>query len=311
MSKVLITKDLAKSFGSNSALRKISLEIESDQIVGLVGPNGAGKTTLFSLICGFLKPSSGSLEVLGHPPLSPQLQGRVALLPQDAPLLRGVSLRKQFEFFARLQGFSSKEAFQEAEKALDSVDLLSKADEFTDALSHGMNKRASLAQAFIGNPEFLLLDEPTAGLDPVTAQKVRQLIVRERANRSVLISSHNLAELQEVCHSVVILKEGALIKYSKVSEVLDRAKTLIVRLESSAKPDLLDSIKEVSGVIFARIDTDCNSRLIITMKGSIDDSEADLVILSILKEHGVSYLEIRRGESLEEKVLEITNVKQN
>ena len=168
MNPVVETKDLGKAFGATVALKGVNLEIPPDQVIGLVGPNGAGKTTLFSIVSGFLKPGVGSVRVLGHSPLSPELQGRVSILPQDASLRRGVSIIKQFEFFAKLQGLSPKEASAEAEKALGEVDLLEKADEGPDSLSHGMRKRASLAQSFIGNPELILLDEPTAGLDPVT-----------------------------------------------------------------------------------------------------------------------------------------------
>ena len=123
---VVETQNLGKAFGTTVALEGVNLELPSNQIIGLVGPNGAGKTTLFSILSGFLKPGIGSVRVLGHSPLSPQLQGRVSILPQDAPLRKGVSIRKQFEFFAKLQGLSPETASEEAEKVLAEVDLLEK-----------------------------------------------------------------------------------------------------------------------------------------------------------------------------------------
>ena len=307
MNPVIQTNNLGKHFGATIALTGVDLEIPGGEIIGLVGPNGAGKTTLFSIICGFLKPSTGSLSVLGHAPLSPELQGRVSVLPQDAPLSKGVNIRKQFEFFAKLQGFSPTEATEEAQTALESVDLLDKAEEVPDSLSHGMRKRASLAQAFIGNPELILLDEPTAGLDPVTTHKVRELVLRKAVDRTIVISSHNLAELQETCNSVAILNEGKLVKFCQVSEVIDRGKTMIIRLEAPPGEDLIKATSEIPGIVSVRSGDEHSPRLIILLDGAIDDSEADLAILTILKKKGVTYREIRRGESLEEKVVEITN----
>jgi ABC-2 type transport system ATP-binding protein len=307
MNPVIQTNNLGKHFGATIALTGVDLEIPGGEIIGLVGPNGAGKTTLFSIICGFLKPNTGSLSVLGHAPLSPELQGRVSVLPQDAPLSKGVNIRKQFEFFAKLQGFSPTEAVEEAQTALESVDLLDKAEDVPDSLSHGMRKRASLAQAFIGNPELILLDEPTAGLDPVTTHKVRELVLRKAVDRTIVISSHNLAELQETCNSVAILNEGRLVKFCQVSEVIDRGKTMVIRLEAPPSAEVVSAIEGLPGVLTAASGDDQTPKVIVTMDAAIDDSEVDLAILGLLKEKGARYREIRRGESLEEKVVEITN----
>ena len=307
MNPVVETKDLGKAFGATIALKGVNLELPPHQIIGLVGPNGAGKTTLFSIISGFLKPGIGSVRVLGHSPLSPELQGRVSILPQDAPLRKGVSIRKQFEFFAKLQGLSPEAAAEETERALSDVDLLEKSNEGPDSLSHGMRKRASLAQAFIGNPELILLDEPTAGLDPVTTQKVRELVLQKAEGRTVVISSHNLAELQEICDCVAILNLGKLVDFRPVSEIVDRSKTMIVRLENPPDDRLTKAVCELPEVVSVSCGDRGNPRMIITVDGSIDDSEVDLAILGVFKEQRVRYREIRRGESLEEKVVQITN----
>ena len=249
---------------------------------------------------------------MGHSPLSPELQGRVSILPQDAPLRRGVGIRKQFEFFAKLQGLSQEEASQEAEKALGSeVDLLEKSDEGPDSLSHGMRKRASLAQAFLGNPELILLDEPTAGLDPVTTQKVRELVLEKAEGRTIIISSHNLTELQEACDSVAILNLGELVDFRSVSEIVGRSKTMIVRLESPPDEQLIKAVSELPEVVSVSCGEQVNPKLIIKVDGSIDDSEVDLAILSVFKEQKARYREIRRGESLEDKVVQITKKDQS
>ena len=311
LNPIVETRDLGKAFGATIALKGVNLEIPPHKVIGLVGPNGAGKTTLFSILSGFLKPGFGSVRVMGHSPLSPELQGRVSILPQDAPLRRGVGIRKQFEFFAKLQGLSQEEASQETEKALGEVDLLEKSEEGPDSLSHGMRKRASLAQAFLGNPELILLDEPTAGLDPVTTQKVRELVLKKAEGRTIIISSHNLAELQEACDSVAILNLGELVDFRPVSEIVGRSKTMIVRLESPPDEELIKAVSELPEVVSVSCGEQVNPKLIIKVDGSIDDSEVDLAILSVFKEQKARYREIRRGESLEEKVVQITKKDQS
>ena len=206
---VIQTKGLGRRFGAVVALDNVDLEIPGGQIVGLVGPNGAGKTTLFSIVCGFLKPGSGTVNVLGQPPLSPELQGRVSILPQDAPLQRGVSIKSQFAFFARLQGFSSQEAEREAERVLGDVDLLDKSNDGPDTLSHGMRKRATLAQAFIGSPELILLDEPTAGLDPNQVLEVRKTI--KGLGKTIFLSTHILQEVRKVADRILLIHQGRLV----------------------------------------------------------------------------------------------------
>ena len=153
----------------------------------------------------------------------------------------------------------------------------------------------------------ILLDEPTAGLDPVTTQKVRELVLQKAEGRTVVISSHNLAELQEICDCVAILNLGKLVDFRPVSEIVDRSKTMIVRLENPPDDRLTKAVCELPEVVSVSCGDRGNPRMIITVDGSIDDSEVDLAILGVFKEQRVRYREIRRGESLEEKVVQITN----
>ena len=169
-------QNLSKHFGPVRALDGIDLSIDQVKPTGLVGPNGAGKTTLFSVLCGFLNPTSGRVRIAGHPPLAKALHGQIAILPQDAALSPAVPIAKQLEFMAQLQGFDRRGARAETARTLELVNLSDVAMRPPEALSHGMRKRAAIAQAFIGEPDLVLLDEPTAGLDPNTAAPIRELI---------------------------------------------------------------------------------------------------------------------------------------
>lgn len=195
---LIVTRNLTKRYGSKTALDDVSLQVEAGAPVALVGPNGAGKTTLMSLMCGYIQPDGGSLEILGHVPGSRQLLGKVCALPQDALLDPNFSVGEQLSFFASLQGFSAKDARREAERVLELVELKDAARHKPTALSHGMGKRVAIAQALIGTPQLVLLDEPTAGLDPANARAVRELISHASEQTTFLISSHNLEELERL-----------------------------------------------------------------------------------------------------------------
>jgi ABC-type multidrug transport system ATPase subunit len=202
--------NLSKHYPNKLALDNINLSLDAGAPIALVGPNGAGKTTLFSLLCGYIQPTQGSLTILGHAPGSKALQGVLSALPQDAELDPHFTIASQLQFFATLQGFSQADAKQEALRVLALVDLAESAQAKPKSLSHGMSKRVSIAQALIGSPSIVLLDEPTAGLDPANAKKIRQIVKDLSNDTTLLISSHNLDELEKLCDQVVYLEQGKL-----------------------------------------------------------------------------------------------------
>jgi ABC-2 type transport system ATP-binding protein len=202
--------NLSKQYANKLALDNVSLTLTEGAPIALVGPNGAGKTTLFSLLCGYIQPTTGSIRILGHKPGSKALQGLLSALPQDAALDPNFTIVSQLQFFAQLQGMTVAAAKQEALRVLTLVDLTDSADAKPKSLSHGMSKRVSIAQALMGSPKIVLLDEPTAGLDPANAKKIRQIVKDLSGNTTFVISSHNLDELEKLCDQVVYLEHGKL-----------------------------------------------------------------------------------------------------
>ena len=187
-----MTRDLAvdlravhKRFGLVHALKGAELRVPRGSIFALIGPNGAGKTTLFGLCCGFLTADAGVVEILGGKPDALRLKGRLGALPQDAMLGRDITIREHLVFLARLQGMALPQARSEAERVLALVDLGELGERRAGALSHGQVKRVGVAQAFLGEPELILLDEPTAGLDPRHAHDLRNLIRSRRGNQTI------------------------------------------------------------------------------------------------------------------------------
>jgi ABC-type multidrug transport system ATPase subunit len=213
MSTLITANGLSKYYGAKHALNNVNFEIQKGAPVALVGPNGAGKTTLFSLLCGYITPSSGSLNILGHTPGSAQLFNQLSALPQDAQLDPRFNIDKQLSFYAKLQGFSTKQSQIEALRVLDLVGLKEVAAHRAGDLSHGMKKRVTIAQALIGEPKIVMLDEATAGLDPIHAREVRTLVSDLSEQATFILSSHDLTELERLCSQVLHLNNGVLSEH--------------------------------------------------------------------------------------------------
>ncbi len=298
---VIQTSNLGKSYNNRPALQQINLRIERGVTTGLVGPNGAGKTTLFSLLCGFLKPTTGEVSVLGRPPGHVDLCGRVSILPQDAQLLKTIAIRKQLAMFAELQGFSGAAADQEALRVLDAVNLKSSAEQTIERLSHGMLKRVSIAQAFIGQPEVILLDEPTAGLDPGTADGIKRLIRRLSGQATVVITSHNLEVIEDLCQQIIILNKGRLHSHGAVSDLVDRTARVTLRLESDASEILCDRIRALPQVTEVTPGPAGSHRLLVCFAQQ-NSQHLEIELLKCLADNNTPYREIIRGELLQDSV---------
>ena len=210
MSLIIDVQQVTKKYGNNTALNNVEFSLESGAPVALVGPNGAGKTTLFSLLCGYIQPTSGNINILGHSPGNSALFGRLSALPQDAQLDPRFSIAMQLNFYARLQGMSSKQAKIDTLRVLDMVGLQDATKSLPAELSHGMRKRATIAQALLGSPEIVMLDEATAGLDPANAKEIRAIVAEHADNVNFILSSHDLNELERLCDRVLYLESGHL-----------------------------------------------------------------------------------------------------
>ncbi len=295
---------VAKHFGSTAAVSDLTLSIAPGTVYGLIGPNGAGKTTTFSLICGYLRPDSGELRVLGHRPGDvAALNGRVSALPQDALLPANDSVGDAVAFFARLTGMSRPQAVEASQKALDRVGMGQWLRVRCGALSHGMAKRVGLAQAFLGTPELVLLDEPTAGLDPKSAFQLREFIKEQRrGGQTIVISSHNLHELEELCDAAAVLDRGRLITAGSMKELT--LSVAEVRFLLASEPPL-DEVKSLPEATAVRFDA---SRRVLTVVFSPERAEAEDVIARVLKvllERGVKISAVSKGRKLEERLMEL------
>ncbi|MEE8408388.1 MAG: ABC transporter ATP-binding protein [Myxococcota bacterium] len=305
MSDVVVRiKGLRKCYGRIVALDGMDLEVPRGALYGLLGPNGAGKSTTFGILCGWLQPTAGCAHVLGTPCDSlHRLRGRVAALPQDATFPRQVPVHSQLTHYGRLSGLDRKKARSEADRVLEQVDLEDVAPRKGYELSHGMLKRVGLAQALIGSPEVIFLDEPTAGLDPASSRHIKDVIASKATTATVIISSHNLAEIQEICSHGAILDRGHLVVDGTIDDLTRRSAEVEVEIREGATVPV-DALRQAFGA--DHVDTQAR---FIRISFSNQDDVAWVIgkALRILLDHDVPVLGVRRGTTLETAFLEATS----
>ena len=230
----IVTRAVVKRRGKRRALDGLTLSVPRGSILGLVGENGAGKTTWMMTVAGFLRPDSGEIDILGMGPFDAERHaGRISILPQDSELPLESTPMGALYRFGRLQGLSPNAARRSAHDALAAVNLLDRADAMVRTLSHGMRKRAMVAQCFVGNPEIVLLDEPLNGLDPVEADRLRRFIASQRGRRTVVVSSHNLEDVERLCTHVAVIGKGRLVRMDTVAAITHGTDRIVYTLLSA------------------------------------------------------------------------------
>lgn len=218
--------NVTKRFGRATALNSLSFSIPHGATCAFIGANGAGKTTSFALIGGFLRRFKGQISLnfkqRGDVSLAAfrAAGGVVGLMPQDVICFEDRSLASQMSLFSKLAGRGNAQASNEVEYLLNATDLMEHRNKVPSELSHGMRVRFGIAQAFVGEPAIVLLDEPTAGLDPLHLAQIRTLLIGFKGRTTLIVSSHDLSELQGWCDYVVMLERGKCIKHGPLGEVV-------------------------------------------------------------------------------------------
>jgi ABC-2 type transport system ATP-binding protein len=217
-------RDVVKRFGTVEAVRGISFTVDEGEIVGFLGPNGAGKTTTLRMLCGIFPPTSGTVRVAGHDPLVEPLVCRraVGYFPEHAPYYPELRVTEYLRFVARAKRLPRAAQADAVAVVLDAFGLATVAGRRVGTLSKGYRQRVGLAQALLGDPPILVLDEPTIGLDPTQVVEIRELVRGLRGTRTVLFSSHVLSEVEALCERVIVIAQGALVGIGSTSELARR-----------------------------------------------------------------------------------------
>jgi ABC-type multidrug transport system ATPase subunit len=291
-----------KCFGRRKALDGLDLRVPAGSLCGLVGSNGAGKTTSMSVAVGLLHARRGRVNLLGDGPFDPERHaGRVSLLPQDTQLPRHSRVLELLVYYAELQGMPPRTARERAVEVIEWVHLSDRVTSPVRTLSHGMKRRVMIAQAFLGSPELILLDEPLSGLDPREVANIRDLLRGQRGARTVVVSSHNLHEIERICDHVVFIEGGRTVKQDTMAAVTGRHHVLTCLLGAGTVP--LDALRQaVPGAALERLDgSDAGAQTLICRFGPSDGTPAEVNgrLLRALLDSGTEILEVRQGEHLE------------
>jgi ABC-2 type transport system ATP-binding protein len=221
---------LTKYYEKTPAIEDVSFAVEKGEIVGFLGPNGAGKTTTMRILTGFLPPSSGTARVAGFDILTDSLQvrRRIGYLPENVPLYPDMKVAGYLEFVAEVKGLERRERKRSIGQIMEKCRIVDVQRMLIGSLSRGYRQRVGIAQALLSNPEVLILDEPTVGLDPQQIIEIRQLIKQLSGQSTIILSTHILPEVSMVCQRVIIINDGHII-------AVDTPENLTARLQSSAK----------------------------------------------------------------------------
>lgn len=245
-------KGLTKRYGEITAIDDVCFSLEKGEILGLLGPNGAGKTTTMRIISGFMPPSSGAATVAGYDVLKDPLEvkKRVGYMPEHPPLYNEMTVSSYLNFVARIKGVPRDRRKNSFARVVEQCGLQEVTNRLVGNLSKGFRQRVGLAQALIHEPEVLILDEPTIGLDPVQIIDIRELIKTLGGEHTIILSSHVLPEITMICERVVIINEGKVVvvdSYESLSARLRKSERIAIKL---TRPDdqVIPRLKALTGV---------------------------------------------------------------
>lgn len=300
--------DLTKNYGAVTAVKGVTFAANPGQVTGFLGPNGAGKTTTMRILTGFLPPTAGKATVAGFDVFDQSMQVRqhVGYLPESVPLYRDMTTLGYLMYIAEIRGV--KQRRDRAMDVLKRVALEHRANSHIRALSKGMRQRVGLAQALIHDPEVLILDEPTIGLDPIQVMELRDLVRDLGHDHTVLFSTHILSEAEQVCDKVVIIHQGNIVAQGAPLELrthLERGGRILVRVDTPID-EVLPVIQNIPEVNSAEAAVD---GIIVTPDSA--DIDPRPAIARAVVERGWNLMELRPAAvNLEEIFLELTRADQ-
>ena len=302
---------LTKRYGERVAVRDLSFDIARGEVVGFLGPNGAGKSTTLRMLTGFLEPSEGTVEIDGHDALKAPLEvkRRIGYMPEAVPLYLEMRVLEYLHFRAELKGVPRREIAKNVDRALELASVADVRMRIIGQLSKGYRQRVGLADALVADPPLLILDEPTAGLDPNQIRQVRELIRVLSREKTVLLSTHILPEVEAICGRVLILDRGVLVSTGKPNELRGATAssiTLEARAEADALVTVLATVEGLRGAPVVHSLGDGVSRVRVEVTTSEVDRTAERIFRTVANA-GVDLRELRRADaSLEDVFTRLT-----
>ncbi len=235
MKNKLVAQNISKSYNKKPVLQDVSIDLKQGEAVGLLGPNGAGKTTLFSIIIGITKTDNGRLGLGDHDitnlPIYLRARLGISYLPQESSIFRGLTVKNNIKAILEVKNFTKEEIEEKATKLLDEFSISHLQNKIATTLSGGERRRLEIARSLASNPDFILLDEPLAGIDPIAVNDIKNLVshLKER-NIGILITDHNVRETLDIVDRAYIIYDGKTLMHGIPSEIIDNTKVREVYL---------------------------------------------------------------------------------
>ena len=306
---MLYIQNLFKNYGLFPAVQGLTLRVPKGDLFGFVGPNGAGKTTTIRIVCGLLQATSGTITVNGITRDATaanitDIKKCIGYVPDFFGVYDNLKVTEYMEFYGALNGMAYKDIAKITDDLLDLVNLVDKKDFYVDTLSRGMKQRLCVARALINNPQLLVMDEPSSGLDPVARVEMKELLMNLRSmGKTIVISSHILSDISEMCNSIGIMNHGKLIRAGLMEDVL-KIGTDMSRLHIGVSSDInmaVTFLQEIAGI---RIESVKENEIVIS--GAATDNVSNQIVANLIS-RGVVLSGFRREEhSLENIFMQLT-----
>ncbi len=282
MESLVSIKNLSKSFGSFVAVNDVSFSVGKGEVLGFLGPNGAGKTTTMRMITGYLPITSGSVSVCGFDISENKIQAqkKIGYLPEGGPLYNDMTPASFLEFIGEVRGLKGKELKNRIDFVVDKLSIDDVFYKTIDNLSKGYRRRVAMAQAILHDPQVLIMDEPTDGLDPNQKHEVRELISSMSRDKAIIISTHILEEVAAICSNAIIISEGNIVARGTPDELANQAEghhAVVVRLRKVQPDTVINDILQIKNVERVNVEKD-DSILVIPKKGKVILSDVGDVI---------------------------------
>ncbi|HHO76751.1 MAG TPA: ATP-binding cassette domain-containing protein [Deltaproteobacteria bacterium] len=296
---------LTKLYGSKIAVEDVSFEVKKGEVLGFLGPNGAGKTTTMKIITSFMPPTSGRVTVMNYDTMKDSMRSRrcIGYLPENTPLYKDMRVKTFLQFVAGVKGVNRAQMKSSIRKVISEFGLESVENAVIGRLSKGFRQRVGLAQALVNDPPVLILDEPTLGLDPRQIHDIRQLIKDLSGSRTIILSSHILPEVSQLCDRVAIINKGRIV-------AIDSTQSLKSRLQDHADitvkvGDKLDTAVTIIERLVGVLSVSISNSSILNIK-TIKDRDLRPVMAQMIVSAGIPLLEIvRKDMSLEDIFMEL------
>ena len=294
-------KNITKKYGKFTAVDNISFNIKDGEVVGFLGPNGAGKSTTMNMITGFIEPTEGQIIINGNDMAKKpgKAKKQIGYMPESVPSYSELTVKEFVRYMAELRMVERKERKEMVQKVIKETGLEDVQNKLIKNLSRGYKQRVSMAGALVGNPDVLILDEPTVGLDPKQIMEIRSLIKSLGKNHTVILSSHILSEVSQICERVIIINKGKIIAIDTPENLENRVKdknSIFVTVEDKNEKikDIQKQIDEIEEIRFIKDNEDGTKQYAILSKEEIDLRKK---IFEVFPKEGITIFELKKSET--------------